>query len=118
MKKVKQIVMSVLRSNIFKYGLVLVIGIVFVGFLDENSVWAHLHHKQTIADLKEEISFYDKAYQRDQRRIRELQTNPKAMEKIARERYFMKTSDEDIFVLSDDEEYYNQKRVSSDETVE
>ena len=83
-----------------------------------DSVWAHLHHKQTIADLKEEISFYDKAYQRDQRRIRELQTNPKAMEKIARERYFMKTSDEDIFVLSDDEEYYNQKRVSSDETVE
>jgi cell division protein FtsB len=28
--------------------------------------------------------------------------NPKAIEKIARERYFMKADDEDVFVLSDD----------------
>ena len=31
-----------------------------------------------------------------------LESNPKAIEKIARERYFMKADDEDIFVLSDD----------------
>ena len=31
-----------------------------------------------------------------------LDSDPKAIEKIARERYFMKTDDEDIFVLSDD----------------
>ena len=35
--------------------------------------------------------------------IRELNRNPKAMEKIARERYYMKADDEDIFVLSDDD---------------
>ena len=32
-----------------------------------------------------------------------LDSNPKAIEKIARERYFMKADDEDIFVLSDDQ---------------
>ena len=36
-------------------------------------------------------------------KIRELDKDPKAMEKIARERYFMKADDEDIFVLSDDQ---------------
>jgi cell division protein FtsB len=35
------------------------------------------------------------------------------MEKIARERYFMKADDEDIFMLSDD-----QETMTSDETAE
>jgi len=43
-----------------------------------------------------------------------LRRDPKAIEKIARERYFMKTDDEDIYVLSDDEKP-TQKQ---DETTE
>ena len=35
--------------------------------------------------------------------LKELKHNPKAITKIARERYFMKADDEDIFVLSDDD---------------
>ena len=32
-----------------------------------------------------------------------MKCDPKAIARIARERYFMKADDEDIFVLSDDE---------------
>ena len=46
---------------------------------------------------------YEKLNQKNQAQIRELDNNPKAIEKIARERYFMKTDEEDIFVLSDDQ---------------
>ena len=42
--------------------------------------------------------------------------DPKAMEKIARERYFMKADDEDIFVLSDDERSTNT--FATNETAE
>ena len=49
-----------------------------------------------------EIEKYDNLNKKNQARIRELDGNPKAIEKIARERYFMKADDEDIFVLSDD----------------
>ena len=38
----------------------------------------------------------------DSKRLKELNRNPDAIAKIARERYFMKADDEDIFVLSDD----------------
>jgi hypothetical protein len=38
------------------------------------------------------------------------------MEKIARERYFMKADDEDIFVLSDDDR--EAKPIVSNETTE
>jgi cell division protein FtsB len=44
-----------------------------------------------------------------------LEDNPKEIEKIARERYFMKAEDEDIFVLSDDDE--KQEGIVTDEGV-
>ncbi|MBQ9645160.1 MAG: septum formation initiator family protein [Prevotella sp.] len=95
--------LRLVRNNYVKYIVVLTFGVVFVGFLDENSIWSHLRNKQRIADLQEEISHYEAEYNRDQQRIHQLKTDPKAMEKIARERYFMRAPDEDIFVLSDDE---------------
>lgn len=92
------------RSVFLKYAVVCIVGIAIVGFLDENSVWNHLKNMQRISELTEETRKYNAEYQRDRAQIRELNRNPKAMEKIARERYFMKADDEDIFVLSDDEQ--------------
>ena len=78
-------------------------GVLIVGFLDENSVWSHLKNQQKISELEEETARYNAIFQRDQAQIREMDKNPKTMERIARERYFMKADDEDIFVLSDDD---------------
>ncbi len=104
MKKAKQAFLMVWNLWYMKYALVCIIGVLVVGFLDENSVLAHMQHKQHINELKEEIAKYEAINESNQAQIRELQHNPKAMEKIARERYFMKADDEDIFVLSDDAE--------------
>ena len=38
----------------------------------------------------------------DKRTLRDMQHGARAFEKIARQRYFMKADDEDIFVLSSD----------------
>ena len=62
-----------------------------------------MKNRQRISELMEEKDRYNAIFERDKAQIRELDRNPKAMEKIARERYFMKADDEDIFVLSDDE---------------
>jgi len=102
MKKAKDIFLTIWRNWYVKYAIVIIMGVIIVGFLDDNSVWAHMRNKERISDLKEEIERYDASYKRDQAQIRELDRNPKAMERIARERYFMKADDEDIFVLSDD----------------
>jgi cell division protein FtsB len=102
--KVKGYFSKVWHLWYMKYVLVCVIGILVVGFLDENSVLSHFNHLQRIGELEQEIEQYNKQNQKNKQRIKELQANPKAIEKIARERYFMKADDEDIFVLSDDEE--------------
>ena len=104
LNRVKTFLLRVWHSLFFKYAVVAIIGGVIVGFLDENSFYSHFKNMQRISELQEETEKYNADYRRDQARIRELDRNPKAMEKIARERYFMKADDEDIFVLSDEGE--------------
>ncbi|MBQ9216248.1 MAG: septum formation initiator family protein [Prevotella sp.] len=91
------------RSQFLKYAVVCIAGVIIVVFLDDNSVWSHLKNLQRIDELKAETERYNADFERDQAQIRELNRNPKAIEKIARERYFMKADDEDIFILSDDD---------------
>ena len=105
--RLKTFLLRIWHSLFFKYAIVTIAGVAIVGFLDENSFWSHFKNMQRISELKEETEKYNAEYRRDQARIRELDRNPKAIEKIARERYFMKADDEDIFVLSDDGEMEN-----------
>lgn len=104
MSRIKSALLYVLHLSYIKYLVVTVIGVILVGFVGENSVLAHMKNKQRISELQEEIDVHIGQYQRDLARLRELDANPKAIERIARERYLMKAEDEDIFVLSDDEE--------------
>ena len=103
LSNIKTLALRVWHSQALKYTVVCVLGVLIVGFLDENSVMSHFKNQRRIALLDEEIAEYTAAYERDQAKIRQLSRDPKAMEKIARERYFMKADDEDIFVLSDDD---------------
>ena len=90
------------RSRYLKYVLVVAAGVALVGFVGENSILGHINNKQKIAELQEEIDYYQSQYERDMDKLRRLDTDPKAIVEIAREHYFMKNEDEDIFVLSDD----------------
>lgn len=98
----KSFLLRIFQRWYVKYLVVLVLGVLIVGFLDDNSVWAHWRNRQRIGELQEEINSYDQRYRDDLKQIERLDRDPKAIEKIARERYFMKTDDEDIFVLDED----------------
>lgn len=100
---IKAYVLRVWHSVIFKYAVVSIVGVLLVGFLDDNSMWSHIKNLQRIDELMAEKERYNAEFRRDQAQIKELDRNPKAIEKIARERYFMKADNEDIFILSDDD---------------
>ena len=116
MKKLKSVLLRIYHVKALKYIVVTLIGIILIGFVDENSVWHHMTNRQKISDLQEEIDRYTIQNKNDQAQIKMLDSNPKAIKKIARERYFMKADDEDIFVLSDDEK--TDKSILNDEAVE
>lgn len=114
--KTKEVVMKFVHLRFKKYVLVLALGVLIVGFLGDNSVVAHLNNKARINELKGEIAVNQAVTKANQERLYKLQSDPKAVEKVGRERYFMKHDDEDVFVLSDDEPL-NDNAVD-DETVE
>jgi len=83
-----------------KYWIVVIIGVLIVGVVDENSFYRRMKNNMQITELREQINQFNERYEKDEAQLRELRRNPKAITKIARERYFMKADDEDIFVLS------------------
>ncbi len=89
-----------------KYVVVTILAVVFIGFVDEDSIWHHYQNKERIDQLQEEIELYTEQYNYNTERLRMLNTDTKSVQKIARERYFMKADDEDIFVLSDDKQTF------------
>ena len=84
-----------------KYMITVLIFIVVIGFLDENSLIQRVKHRSEISALNREIEKYRKQYEEDTEKLKELTTNPEALEKIAREKYLMKKPDEDIFVFEE-----------------
>jgi cell division protein FtsB len=84
-----------------KYLITVLAFLVIIVFLDENSLIQRAQHRQEINDLTTEIEKYRKQYEEDTERLKELTTNPEALEKIAREKYFMKKPNEDIFIFEE-----------------
>ena len=82
-----------------KYLITVLAFLVIIVFLDENSLIQRAQHRQEINDLRTEIEKYRKQYEDDTERLKELTTNPEALEKIAREKYYMKKPNEDIFIF-------------------
>lgn len=102
----------------YKYLIVIVVGVLVVGAIDDNSIYQHVKYQIQINNLRSEIKKYTARYQADTKLLREMRVDPKAYQKIARENYFMKADDEDIFVLSTDLPNNNNEEDLENETVE
>lgn len=88
--------------RIHKYGVTLVAFILIIGVLDENSWIERLKHRREINKLNTEIRHYRKQFEDDSKLLKEISTNPEALEKVAREKYLMKKDNEDIFIFEQD----------------
>ena len=84
-----------------KYLITVVAIAVIIGFLDENSLFRRLAYEREISQLKEEIEKYRADYEENTKRLNELNSNPDAIEQVAREKYLMKKPNEDIYVFED-----------------
>ena len=98
--KVKKNLMWLLRR--FKYVIVIILGVALITVIGENSMLQRYRYAKQISDLEEEIDKQNAQYQHDSLRLVQMERDPDVVRKIARERYFMKANNEDIFVLSDE----------------
>lgn len=88
-----------------KYMITILVFVPIIGVLDDNSLIRRVSHWREIRELNTEIERYRSQYEEDSRALKELTSNPEALEKIAREKYKMKKADEDIFIFEEDLEH-------------
>lgn len=92
-----QTVWAFMRNH--KYACVTLIFLLIIGVLDENSLLSRYHNLKQIREMKAEIRRYTEKYEYDTQRLNEMTTQPGAVKRIAREQYFMKNENEDVFVI-------------------
>jgi len=88
----------------YKYFVVLAFFAIVVGFVDEDSFWDRHVRLQEIELLKNEMQGYQDKYERDTKALQALENDPEAVVRVARERFFMKYPNEDVYVIMDNAE--------------
>ncbi|VXC37108.1 Septum formation initiator [Flavobacterium sp. 9AF] len=72
--------------------------LVWMLFLDNYSYLEHRVLNKEIDELQDNIDYYETEIKKDSIRIKKLK-NPDQIEKYAREKYFMKRENEDIYII-------------------
>ena len=81
-----------------RYVLVTIFAIVWLLFLDNYSYLEHRVLDEKIDELEENKDYYMQEIKKDTTSIRELR-NSDQTEKYAREKYYMKRDNEDIYII-------------------
>ncbi len=82
-----------------KYFLSVAAFVVWMLFFDKNDVIAQYEYRSQVNKLQEEKDFYVKEIAKVKKDLNELNTDLNTAEKFAREKYFMKKDNEDVFVI-------------------
>jgi cell division protein FtsB len=82
-----------------KYLLTVIIFVVWVTLLDSNNLIARYKEMRELHKLKIDREYYIKRIEEDKRKLHELKTDNKNLEKFAREQYRMKKPDEDLYII-------------------
>lgn len=89
-------VIELLRN---KYFLSVAAFAVWMLFFDRNDMISQFEIRSAVSKLQEEKDFYEKEIAHVKKDLNELNTNLNTAEKFAREKYFMKKDNEDVFVI-------------------
>jgi cell division protein DivIC len=82
-----------------KYLLTVIIFIVWLLFLDSNNLVSRYKDMRDLRKLKSEKEYYVQRIEEDKRKLFELKTDDRNLEKFAREQYRMKKPDEDLYII-------------------
>ncbi len=90
------------------YILIFVVFVVWMLFFDANSWLIHRELNADMDDLQDEKEYYQKEIEKDKKAIKELSTD-EGIEKIAREKYYMKKENEDIYIIEYEDSIKNKE---------
>lgn len=81
---------------------ILFVLIAMLFFFSDSSVTKRIKYESQIKDLESQIEFYRRQTETAKEKLNELQSNKEDLEKFARENYFMKKENEEIFIIKEE----------------
>ncbi len=85
-----------------RYALTVLIFFIFLFFIDQNNIITQYTYRSQLNNFKKEKEYFNQEIEKTRRELEELTTNPVSLEKFAREKYFMKKDNEEVFVFTTD----------------
>jgi cell division protein FtsB len=87
-----------------KYVIAILAFVCWLLFFDQNNWINQIKYKMDLKKLETDKTFYIEGIKKAEKDFKEIKTNPKTLEKFAREKYLMKKSNEEVFVIVKEEE--------------
>ena len=84
-----------------KYFIAFAAVIIWLLFFERHSVIQQWKVNSGLKELKKDKAFYEKEIYRDSISIEEIKNDPEALERLAREKYYMKKENEVIFIIEE-----------------
>lgn len=72
----------------------------WIVFFDRNDLLTQLQRRHELNDLQLVKGDFTKRIALERKELNQLQTNPAILEKYAREKYYMKRDNEDLFIIA------------------
>lgn len=82
-----------------KYTIVAVIFAVWMYFFDRNSYFIHKELNHEIKVLSQEKQQFKEKLEKESLQLQQMKSDPEEIERIARERHFLKKENEDVFII-------------------
>lgn len=88
-------------SKFNAYWLVTIVFFALTLTVGDSSLYKRYTYDQKIRSLEKEIRHYQDEIAVNRKKLNDLHTDKEGLERFAREEYFMKKSNEDVFIIKD-----------------
>jgi cell division protein FtsB len=86
-----------------KYLIAALIFLVWLFVFDRNSLIDRIKYTHSLKEMEAEKQYYLESIEENSQRLEELKTDRENLEKYAREQYFMKRENEDVYIIIEKE---------------
>jgi cell division protein DivIC len=84
-----------------KYLVSALVFVVWISFIDRNDLFTQYDRKQELKKLETSKNYYQTEITNTKKELQDLSSNAIVLEKIAREKFFLKRTNEDVFIVED-----------------
>lgn len=85
-----------------KYVIASVVFLALILFFDPNDLFTQYNRTRELKELQQSRKYYSDQINKEQKELDQLKNDPTTLEKYARENYYMKRDNEDLFIIPEE----------------